>query len=101
MPETPSVDFFDKYKDSSEMAEPSQKRQHMEVEQQEEEEVFDQDDEEGGRFFGGGLTSEQNDILDLVDQYDAEEVVMTIQNSKYIQIYPHFSNRQRHWMPVQ
>ncbi|CEG80475.1 hypothetical protein RMATCC62417_14809 [Rhizopus microsporus] len=73
MPETPSVDFFDKYKDSSEMAEPSQKRQHMEVEQQEEEEVFEQDDEEGGRFFGGGLTSEQHDILDLVDQYDAEE----------------------------
>ncbi|CAO3698956.1 hypothetical protein G6F70_007269 [Rhizopus microsporus] len=77
MPETPSVDFFDKYKDSSEMAEPSQKRQHMEVEQQQEEEeqVFDQDDEEGGRFFGGGLTSEQHDILDLVDQYDAEEAV--------------------------
>ncbi|CEG68080.1 hypothetical protein RMATCC62417_07673 [Rhizopus microsporus] len=76
MPETPSVDFFDKYKDSSEMAEPSQKRQHMEVEQQqqeEEEQVFEQDDEEGGRFFGGGLTSEQHDILDLVDQYDAEE----------------------------
>jgi beta-catenin-like protein 1 len=62
------------------MAEPSQKRQHMEVEQQEEEEVFEQDDEEGGRFFGGGLTSEQHDILDLVDQYDAEEVVMTIAN---------------------
>ncbi|RCH87766.1 hypothetical protein CU097_010772, partial [Rhizopus azygosporus] len=33
------------------------------------------DDEEGGRFFGGGLTSEQHDILDLVDQYDAEEAV--------------------------
>lgn len=97
MPETPSVDFFDKYKDSSEMAEPSQKRQHMEVEQQQEEEeeqVFEQDDEEGGRFFGGGLTSEQHDILDLVDQYDAEEVVMTTQNSKYIQTYSHSSNRQ-------
>lgn len=79
MPSTPSMDFFDKFKDTEEGGEPSQKR-HQPDEPAGEEEAeasFDpvEDDEEGGRFFGGGLTSEQTDILDLVDQYDAEEVI--------------------------
>lgn len=76
MPSTPSMDFFDKFKDTEEGGEPSQKR-HQPNEPEEEEASFDpvEDDEEGGRFFGGGLTSEQTDVLDLVDQYDAEEVI--------------------------
>ncbi|KAG1449762.1 hypothetical protein G6F46_007877 [Rhizopus delemar] len=85
MPSTPSMDFFDKFKDTEEGGEPSQKR-HQPDEPAGEEEAeasFDpvEDDEEGGRFFGGGLTSEQTDILDLVDQYDAEETEALTANS--------------------
>ncbi|KAG1451490.1 hypothetical protein G6F56_008071 [Rhizopus delemar] len=81
MPSTPSMDFFDKFQQ-----EPSQKKQHIEEEEEEEPQAEideGQDDEEGGRFFGGGLTSEQTDILDLVDEYDAEQTeAMTSSNVK-------------------
>ncbi|KAI8881252.1 DUF1716-domain-containing protein [Backusella circina FSU 941] len=88
MPATPDLQFFDKYKEEQEEAESSsqqasKKKRHVEIETVEEEddepygypepdEVDDDDD--GGRFFGGGLTDEQSKLLDLVDEYDADEM---------------------------
>lgn len=88
MPATPDMDFFEKYKDIAEEAESSEssnKRRNVQIENEEEEEEFSytqekyQDEgaeleDEEGRFFGGGLTAEQSNILDLVDEYDVEEV---------------------------
>ena len=82
MPATPDMAFFDKYKSEeaeSSSDQPDTKRRMVEEpEEQEEYEPYqDQDadlEDEEGRFFGGGLTAEQSNILDLVDEYDAEEV---------------------------
>ncbi|KAI8991535.1 DUF1716-domain-containing protein [Mycotypha africana] len=102
MPATPDIQFFDKYKDASELpdaatvtstiaGEPSSKRSKLSDE--DEDDVYggekykddvdvDLEDEEG-RFFGGGLTEEQSNILDLVDEYDAEETeALTANNVK-------------------
>ncbi|OBZ88806.1 Beta-catenin-like protein 1, partial [Choanephora cucurbitarum] len=81
MPATPDMAFFDKYKSEeaeSSSDQPDTKRRMVEEpEEQEEYEPYqDQDadlEDEEGRFFGGGLTAEQSNILDLVDEYDAEE----------------------------
>lgn len=96
MPATPDMQFFDKYKEASTLAaeqaegsssaEPSSKRRNIEedhddvndeegsytVEKYQEEDTELEDEE--GRFFGGGLTNEQSNILDLVDEYDVDEV---------------------------
>lgn len=87
MPATPDMQFFDKYKEASEALEqteePATKKRNIEededmenMEPYQEETDFDEDDE--GRFFGGGLTSEQSSILDLVDEYDVDEVICTL-----------------------
>lgn len=89
MPETPDIQFLDKYRaetSTSDNAESSnsasaRKRRVVSTEDkaQDESYVYDvpedqfEDEDEEGRFFGGGLTEEQSKLLDLVDQYDAEE----------------------------
>lgn len=93
MPATPDMQFFDKYKEASDSLEqteePATKKRNIEededmenMEPYQEETDFDEDDE--GRFFGGGLTSEQSSILDLVDEYDVDEVIcaLVVLNSK-------------------
>ncbi|KAI8638413.1 DUF1716-domain-containing protein [Parasitella parasitica] len=99
MPATPDMEFFDKYKEASSLAaeqadgEPSSKRRNIEedhVENEDEpyiaEKYQDEDaalEDEEGRFFGGGLTSEQSNILDLVDEYDVDETeALTATNVK-------------------
>lgn len=89
MPATPDMQFFDKYKDAADQPESSSehvtKKRNIDQEDIEEhneedyavERYEDQDtelDDEEGRFFGGGLTNEQSSILDLVDEYDVDEV---------------------------
>lgn len=85
MPATPDMQFFDKYKGASEAVElaessaPAIKKRNIDQEEDEDytEKYQDQDTEledEEGRFFGGGLTNEQSSILDLVDEYDVDEV---------------------------
>lgn len=96
MPATPDMQFFDKYKEASTLPgeqaedstteEPFSKRRNMGENNNDDDEdapytaerYQDEDTEledEEGRFFGGGLTSEQSSILDLVDEYDVDEVV--------------------------
>lgn len=90
MPATPDMQFFDKYKESSSLVgeqaeasssgEPLSKKRNIEEDQEDSytaERYQDEDaelEDEEGRFFGGGLTSEQSNILDLVDEYDVDEV---------------------------
>lgn len=89
MPATPDMQFLDKFKGSSDAhdqgessSEPASKRRNIEEEDEEEsmeytERYQDEDaefEDEEGRFFGGGLTNEQSNILDLVDEYDVDEV---------------------------
>jgi beta-catenin-like protein 1 len=85
MPATPDMQFFDKYKEASEALEqteePATKKRNIEEDEDmintdyyQEETEYEEDDE--GRFFGGGLTSEQSSILDLVDEYDVDEVIV-------------------------
>lgn len=87
MPATPDFQFFDKYKEASDAAElaeassssePVSKKRNIEDEDMELKERYQEDDaefeDEEGRFFGGGLTNEQSSILDLVDEYDVDEV---------------------------
>lgn len=93
MPATPDMQFFDKYKEASTLAaeqaedssneEPASKRRNMGEGLEDDDEAYaaeryqDEDaelEDEEGRFFGGGLTSEQSNILDLVDEYDVDEV---------------------------
>lgn len=86
MPATPDLQFFDKYKEASDAAElaeassnePASKKRNIEDEDMEVTERYQDDDaefeDEEGRFFGGGLTNEQSSILDLVDEYDVDEV---------------------------
>ncbi|KAF7726248.1 hypothetical protein EC973_008958 [Apophysomyces ossiformis] len=85
MPETPDLQFLDNYRAATEEAESSNaasagKRRHISEEDDEDylsanaNDAFDfPDEDEEGRFFGGGLTEEQSKLLDLVDDYDAEE----------------------------
>lgn len=93
MPATPDMQFFDKYKEASTLAaeqaegsangEPSSKRRNIEEDHDDDDEPYTAEkyqeedtelEDEEGRFFGGGLTSEQSSILDLVDEYDVDEV---------------------------
>jgi beta-catenin-like protein 1 len=85
MPATPDMQFFDKYKEANEVidqaeggGEPASKRRNIEEDEDMEYTERYQDDaefeDEEGRFFGGGLTNEQSSILDLVDEYDVDEV---------------------------
>lgn len=96
MPATPDMQFFDKYKEASTLPgeqpedisteEPSSKRRNTGGDHDDDDEASyaaeryqDEDTEledEEGRFFGGGLTSEQSNILDLVDEYDVDEVCL-------------------------
>ncbi|KAI8994501.1 Catenin-beta-like protein [Pilobolus umbonatus] len=95
MPSTPDLQFMDKYKEALENSEnsnqqdgpSSSKKRNVQIEEEEEAQPtpnYDSpDDDDEGRFFGGGLTHEQTDILDLVDQYDAEETeALTATNVK-------------------
>lgn len=90
MPATPDMNFLEKFKDNSEEAgssESSSKRRNIDHEDaQEDDNSYLQEkytdegaelEDEEGRFFGGGLTAEQSNILDLVDEYDVEEVIDT------------------------
>jgi beta-catenin-like protein 1 len=86
MPATPDMQFFDKYKDAADLpgssTEHVNKKRNIDQEDIQEEDYpaeryQDEDtelDDEEGRFFGGGLTQEQSSILDLVDEYDVDEV---------------------------
>lgn len=91
MPETPDIQFLDNYRAAAEAAESSSsstvagndsKRRNIGYDDEDDEagyvpteDTFDfGDEDEEGRFFGGGLTEEQSRLLDLVDDYDAEEV---------------------------
>lgn len=86
MPATPDMQFFDQYKGSSEASgendEPAAKKRNIEDDEEDMEnmEHYREEDaefeDEEGRFFGGGLTSEQSSILDLVDEYDVDEVIL-------------------------
>ncbi|GAN06851.1 DUF1716-domain-containing protein [Mucor ambiguus] len=103
MPATPDMQFFDKYKEASTLPgeqaeassieEPSSKRRNIGEPHEDDEDASyaaeryqDEDTEledEEGRFFGGGLTSEQSNILDLVDEYDVDETeALTTANVK-------------------
>ncbi|OAD79104.1 hypothetical protein PHYBLDRAFT_176618 [Phycomyces blakesleeanus NRRL 1555(-)] len=84
MPDTPDIQFLDKYKEAAEAAEAAEeenakasKKRNVTFEDEEEASAatFDEDidDDDEGRFFGGGLTEEQSRLLDLVDQYDVDE----------------------------
>lgn len=84
MPATPDMQFFDQYKGASEAVEeseePATKKRNIEEDDEymEDMERYREEDaefeDEEGRFFGGGLTNEQSNILDLVDEYDVDEV---------------------------
>ncbi|KAG2181976.1 hypothetical protein INT43_006902 [Umbelopsis isabellina] len=86
LPDNPSMEFLDKYKEASRDDEgegSSAKRRNIMEEDTDEagdyelgEDDYDNgeaDEEEGGRFYGGGLTDEQRRMLELVDEIDAEE----------------------------
>lgn len=97
MPATPDLKFFDQYKGASEAveltesssSEPAAKKRNIEQDEDVEytERYEDEDTEfedEEGRFFGGGLTNEQSSILDLVDEFDIDEVNFFYANKKYV-----------------
>ncbi|CAO3683939.1 unnamed protein product [Umbelopsis vinacea] len=86
LPDTPSVDFLDKYRQASNDGEnegsASKRRNVMQDEDEENDaenyagEADDygyEDEEDEGRFFGGGLTEEQRKMLALVDEIDQDE----------------------------
>jgi len=109
MPATPDMQFFDKYKEASTLPgeqtgdnsaeEPSSKRRNMGGDYDDDEDApytaeryQDEDtelDDEEGRFFGGGLTSEQSNILDLVDEYDVDEVCLHMKLNDLMLISTH------------
>jgi beta-catenin-like protein 1 len=103
MPATPDLQFFDKYKEASDAmdqtesigsGEHSSKKRNIEEDEDEDDSEYTeryQDDEaefedEEGRFFGGGLTNEQSSILDLVDEYDVDEVYMIVFDINAVEI---------------
>lgn len=85
LPDNPSLDFLDKYRQASndeEIESSESKRRNVTIEEDEDDarnyggEVDDygyEDEEDEGRFFGGGLTDEQRKMLELVDEIDADE----------------------------
>ena len=88
MPATPDAQFLDQYtsqatttQDIGESSSGAKRRAvTMEDDDQggyelpEADDYYMDEEDEEGRFFGGGLTDEQSRLLDLVDEYDTEEV---------------------------
>lgn len=81
MPETPDVDFLDKYREADNEQQEHKRRNTESAETNDEDDMqgysvqdyFEDEQDDEGRFFGGGLTDEQSRLLDLVDEYDVEE----------------------------